>query len=91
MGATMAKVYTPDMPRYLREGLAELTHGIDDRRTYKIITLAKSVNADFLSTDVFIAEEPKNQYVEYSYAGGYMLLRYFAKQVRTALMNLWAA
>ena len=81
MGATMGRVYNDYMPQYLREGLAELTHGIDDFRTSKIIELARTDKADFLEQTVFRPDLVLvGNYAEYPYAGGYMLLRYLAKQ-----------
>ena len=56
--------------------MAEVTHGIDDKRTYSIQTLAK--NADSLSSVINLTNEYTSG--DYSYAGGYMLLRYLAKQ-----------
>ncbi len=69
------------MPKFIKEGTAELTHGIDDKRPYSIQQLAK--NADSLSSVINL----ENEYTsgDYSYAGGYMLLRYLAKQ--SALNN----
>lgn len=63
------------LPKYLKEGTAELVHGIDDFRKYTIRNLVnnpdevKSVLADSGSA-------PSDE----AYAAGYMLLRYFAKQ-----------
>ena len=59
---------------YFVEGVAELTHGIDDQRTSAIEFL--SYNPFFMEQ---VLEENSDQGV-YSYAGGYMLMRYFAKQ-----------
>ena len=63
------------MPVYLKEGLAELIHGIDDFRPSTIIYLAKSDN-------VVDLEGVLNDRIggSHRYAGGYMLMRYFAKQ-----------
>ena len=68
-----------NFPIYFMEGSADLVHGIDDFRTYDIITLAKTVNANYLENEVF-AEKLKPEDKHYYYSGGYMLLRYFAKQ-----------
>ena len=56
------------------EGLAELVHGIDDERFTDICRLAQSKNSDTLQSALNTSNYD-------SYAGGYMLLRYFAKQV----------
>ena len=78
MGATMARVYAGGwLPLYVTEGLAELVHGIDDFRTTDIIGLASSANADHLSEVL----QPNVNAGSDSYAAGYMLFRYFAKQV----------
>ena len=68
--------YFAYLPKFIKEGMAEVTHGIDDKRTYSIQQLAK--NADSLSSVINL----ENEYTQsdYSYAGGYMLLRYLAKQ-----------
>ncbi len=60
---------------YIHEGLAELVHGIDDKRFHDICTLAMKNNASVLTS----AFEGKAS--SYSYAGGYMLFRYLAKYV----------
>ncbi len=62
------------LPDLIIEGMAELTHGIDDRRTSDIRRLAQDPGTfQYLST----ASEKATGDV---YAGGYMLLRYLAKQ-----------
>ena len=69
--------YLAFLPKFVVEGMAEVTHGIDDIRGRSIQQLAK--NADSLSSVVRIDGE-EYTISDYSYAGGYMLLRYFAKQ-----------
>ncbi|MBR6713696.1 MAG: calcium-binding protein [Selenomonadaceae bacterium] len=63
------------LPQFILEGLAELTHGIDDLRTDVIKSLANSPtklkNSLSLSTGSGVAN---------AYAGGYIFLRWFAKQ-----------
>ena len=76
MAATMERV-NGFLPFYLREGLAELVHGIDDFRPINIISLARSTNTAYL-TDVL---QPNVLAGADTYAAGYMLLRYFSKQV----------
>ncbi|MBR4151455.1 MAG: hypothetical protein IKT98_00670, partial [Selenomonadaceae bacterium] len=68
--------YFAYLPNFISEGMAEVTHGIDDKRTYSIKQLAK--NADSLSSVINLTDEYTGE--DYSYAGGYMLLRYLAKQ-----------
>ena len=58
---------------FLIEGMAELTHGIDD--TYREYLLELASDADVL------AEAVKINNVSGGYAPGYMFLRYLAKQV----------
>ena len=78
MAATMERVYGGGwLPLYVTEGLAELVHGIDDIRTIDIIGLASSANTEYL-TQVL---QPNVNAGGDSYAAGYMLFRYLAKQV----------
>ena len=60
------------------EGLAELTHGIDDTGFGNICKLSQKFNASTLKMALgdYITDENN-----YHYTGGYMLFRYFAKQV----------
>lgn len=60
------------LPKYIREGMAELTHGVDDDRKSEITKLAKN------PSDLNSALDPDSGYD--SYAGGYMFLHYLAKQ-----------
>ncbi len=64
-----------DMPHYIMEGMAELTHGIDDFRESDIRTLAKDPAqlTKWLRTDSNVGGDG-------AYSSGYMLLRYLAKQ-----------
>ena len=55
------------------EGLADLVHGVDDERFKEICRLAQA-------TDTTSLEEALSSDTYYSYAGGYMLMRYLAKQ-----------
>lgn len=67
--------YIDDMPHYIMEGMAELTHGIDDFRESDIITLARDPGqlTKWLRTDCDVGGDG-------AYSSGYMLLRYLAKQ-----------
>jgi len=64
------------LPKYLKEGTAELVHGIDDFRPGVMIDLLTTRKADlettFANTDTTNSQDP--------YAAGYMLLRYLGKQ-----------
>ena len=71
-----------DLPAYLKEGTAEMTHGISDERSTDMKALAgdankllKSVNPNADANSVVV--EGVNAPV---YAGGFILLNYFAKQ-----------
>ena len=58
----------------LTEGLAEMTRGVDFERFNEICALAQAANADRLQNGLVTSGAYDG------YAGGYMLLRYFAKQ-----------
>ncbi|MBQ3444557.1 MAG: hypothetical protein IJG33_15095 [Selenomonadaceae bacterium] len=73
--AMMAKVNGFwDLPQFITEGMAELTHGIDDTRTGTILNLAKSPSA--LQSSLALTSGTGDTD---AYAGGYMFLRYLAK------------
>ena len=65
--------YFHDLPDFILEGMAELTHGIDDKRTSTIIDLAKDYSKLKNAVDL-------NNTGVSAYSGGYMFLRYLAKQ-----------
>ena len=95
------------LPKCIKEGTAELVHGIDDERPNDILWLSNldregtftrtttTYNPDgsiqsVTSVELSYSEERPKDLEEalkldttsdYAYAGGYMLLRYFAKQV----------
>lgn len=64
-----------DMPTFITEGIAELTHGIDDTGASEIEELA--ANPSQLETLLNANGEPSSL----DYAAGYIFLRYLAKQV----------
>ena len=64
------------LPHCLREGAAELVHGADDTRTDTIKYYALANH----SSDLKIALSAMSKKYTRNYAGGYMLLRYLAKQ-----------
>ena len=86
-----------DLPQCISEGSAELVHGIDDVRFSDILTLSNlgigtrtytDENGEKVTVDVTAQRTQNLQDAlsltgdsRYAYAGGYMLLRYFAKQV----------
>ena len=64
------------LPNFICEGMAELTHGIDDHRYSDIITLAG--NSSKLSSNLNISDTKSSK--SSIYAAGYIFLRYLAKQ-----------
>lgn len=92
---TQANIDMTTTPKFIVEGLAELTHGVDD---FRYIGLMNLVNKDLMvsssdgkkkaknqaeSLDIIYNLTSYNQMAEgdMSYCGGYALLRYYAKQV----------
>lgn len=65
--------YFSKLPFSFKEGIAELVHGIDDKRKSEIETLAN--NSSSLKSAV-----SGNSTTSYAYAAGYIALRYLAKQ-----------
>ncbi len=67
------------LPQFIKDGMSDLTHGVDDERKDEIIELAKDPAAlkDALRLDKLYQHYP-------AYAGGYMFLRYIAKQFSTS-------
>ena len=68
--------YYDNLPKWLKEGMAELTHGIDDKRTSDLRKLAGNST---LLQKVFSGSSPSGVAAP-SYSGGYLILRYLAKQ-----------
>ncbi|MBR0288996.1 MAG: LamG domain-containing protein, partial [Selenomonadaceae bacterium] len=68
--------YFNGMPTYIKEGAAELVHGIDDLRTNTIIELL-TTQKDTLKNILKGLSSPSGAQ---SYAAGYIFLRYLAKQ-----------
>lgn len=68
-----------DLPAYIKEGTAELVHGIDDQRKDVIETLAQ--NNGVLETALNYTGGNPGENV---YAAGYMALRYLAHQSANA-------
>ncbi len=72
--------YAGSLPQFLVEGgSAELIHGLDDENYDEIVSYAKdpSIFENILTTNEF--EDPPYEI----YTGGYMFMRYFAKQAAT--------
>ncbi len=63
------------LPKYIKEGAAEVVHGIDDYRRSTIASLAS--DPDALKNVLLNSAAPAG---DEAYAAGYMILRYLAKQ-----------
>ncbi len=68
-----------DLPPYIKEGAAELVHGIDDERHDQIVNLAAH-NGDLKTALDYKGTDPDVNV----YAAGYMILRYMAHQAADA-------
>lgn len=68
-----------NLPSYIKEGTAELVHGIDDERKNVIQALADN-NGDLETALNYTGDNPG----ENVYAAGYMALRYLAHQAANA-------
>ncbi|MBR1730397.1 MAG: calcium-binding protein, partial [Selenomonadaceae bacterium] len=68
--------YSYKLPQFIKEGMAELTHGIDDERTSLIRNLA--ANPSTLRNSLSLTNTGTGN--TNAYAAGYMFLRYLAKQ-----------
>ena len=64
------------LPNFIAEGMAELTHGIDDQRYSDILSLAGSSSK--LSSNLNVSDTKSSK--SSIYAAGYIFLRYLAKQ-----------
>ena len=72
----MAKIHDfQDLPQFIIEGTAELTHGVDDTRSFAIMD-ALSNTDEFKKSLSFLPFEVSSA----SYAAGYTFLRWLAKQ-----------
>ena len=68
--------YFYQLPAVFTEGVAEMTHGIDDQRRLLLIELASSSS----KLKSALATTATNGISTTNYAAGYMLMRYLAKQ-----------
>ena len=71
-----------DLPAYVKEGTAELTHGIDDERQLDLVKMVEqpSVLRQALSATTDTTEISFAGLNAPSYAAGYIFFRYLAKQ-----------
>lgn len=76
--------YFTNLPTFLKEGLAELTHGIDDERKDSILEVARDTSALAEQLDLYNPPEKSPE----TYAAGYIFLRYFAKQAATQTLYM---
>lgn len=83
-----------ELPAYIKEGTAELVHGIDDQRLYGPNGFEQIVSEDGYAKlkTLFEAKSSSTSGVagidsELHYTGGYMLLRYLAKQAAPVAEN----
>ncbi|MBO4780604.1 MAG: hypothetical protein J5497_08210, partial [Selenomonadaceae bacterium] len=78
--------YFQYLPRFIKEGAAELTHGIDDERATNIFKIA--YDSEWLDKSLNLTDkDSSSQSTGDAYAGGYMFLRYFTRQA--ALQTLF--
>ena len=76
--AMMANVnYFTQLPLFIKEGIAELTHGIDDMRRARIRALASTPESLQSSLSLSVLNSSSANY----YAAGYIFMRYLAKQL----------
>ncbi len=68
--------YFDYLPKWLKEGTAELTHGVDDMRSADLRTLAGNSTLLRRAVNDLNASGVSNT----AYSGGYLALRYLAKQ-----------
>ena len=77
------------LPQYIIEGAAELVHGIDDERQNTILNFIKN------SQNISAVFNTSSNIGTMTYAGGYVLLRYLAKQaadyLNSSTMNSYIA
>ncbi|MBE6091661.1 MAG: calcium-binding protein [Selenomonas ruminantium] len=73
--------YAAKIPSYVMEGMAELTHGIDDERYYTIYNVFNQ-SSDWLH-ECLNVDGRFNSIPSEGYAAGYMFFRYLMKQAAT--------
>lgn len=72
------------LPSIIKEGMAEVTHGIDDQRGNIITYLANNAVKLKQSLQLGSSYEEVSGVPTANYAGGYMFLRYLAKQAASS-------
>ena len=76
-----------ELPAYIKEGMAELTHGIDDARSTAIKRLANDSTKLRSALSTSINTVSISGITAPSYAAGYMLFRYLAKQSASTIYD----
>lgn len=77
--------YFSKLPTFIKEGIAELTHGVDDDLQDLIMDVAR--DRDKLLLELDIGNDDRNNVSNDTYAAGYVFFRYFARQA--ALQTLY--
>ena len=73
--------YFGNLPMFIKEGMAELTHGIDDERTSTITTLGNGSTSSISRLKAAVnVSNIKTSHNTDEYAGGYMFLRWLAQR-----------
>ncbi|MBQ6297404.1 MAG: hypothetical protein IJK81_06895 [Selenomonadaceae bacterium] len=75
------------LPKFIKEGIAELTHGIVDERTSTIFKIAYDAEELAASLDISNTDTGTQEKGD-GYAGGVMFYRYLAKQAALQTLNL---
>lgn len=76
--------YFNRLPTFITEGMAELTHGADDGAYIDDI---KALSSDYSKFEAVLSGENIRGIGNSAYAGGYMFLRWLAKQCSTSKTN----
>lgn len=70
--------YFAKLPTFIKEGIAELTHGVDDDLQALIMDVAR--DRDKLLLELDIGNDDRYNVSNDTYAAGYVFFRYFARQ-----------
>ena len=80
--------YFSNLPKYLKEGMAELVHGIDDERQFFVDFAPHNTNPDKNITSASFTDAVMNGSGEGPYKTGYIWLRYLEKQFPGSVSSL---
>ncbi|MBQ7704089.1 MAG: hypothetical protein IJT73_01470, partial [Selenomonadaceae bacterium] len=69
------------LPMFIKEGMAELTHGVDDNRKNEMLAFMNGTKSlsDFVNLTLTSSSQVASGDGTYPYAAGYMFLRWLAK------------